>query len=108
MAGRFFTGAICEFLPRLETTMANQLIPPAGMEPSIPDHLTFDQRAALWADLMDASEALLLAGLSRQVGPNGDTREAYRHWYAKLMEEHDQAMRQTAENLYRRGVRHGR
>jgi hypothetical protein len=78
------------------------------MGQSIPDDLTFDQRAALWADLMDASEELLLAGLLRQVGPNGDIREAYRGWYARLMEEHDQAMRQMAENLYRRGVRHGR
>ena len=88
--------------------MANQLIPPVGMEPSIPDHLTFDQRAALWADVMDASEELLLAGLSRQIGPDGDLREAYRTWYLRQMEEHDQAMRQLAANLYRCGVRHGR
>ena len=89
-------------------TMANQLIPPAGMEHSIPDHLTPDQRVTLWADLMDANEELLLAGLAREIGPNGDLREAYRGWYARQMEEHDRAMRQMAENLYRRGVRHGR
>jgi len=89
-------------------TMSNQLIPPAGMEHSLPDHLTPDQRVAVWADLMDASEELLLAGLAREIGPNGDLREAYRGWYARQMEEHDRAMRQMAENLYRRGVRHGR
>ena len=87
--------------------MANQLMPPPGMEHSIPDHLTPDQRLAVWADLMDASEELLLAGLSREIGPDGDLREAYRGWYARRMEEHDQAVRQSAENLYRRGVRHG-
>jgi len=88
--------------------MANQLMPPPGMEHSIPDHLTPDQRLAVWADLMDAGEALLLAGLSREIGPDGDLREAYRRWYVGQMEEHDRVTRQSAENLYRRGVRHGR
>ena len=88
--------------------MANQLIPPPGMAPSIPDKLSPDQRLRLWADLMDTSEQLLLAGLRRQIGPQGDLREAYRCWYAQQMEEHDRVIRQMAENLYRRGVRHGR
>jgi hypothetical protein len=78
------------------------------MEAAIPDHLTPDQCVALWADVVDAGEALLLAGLRRQIGPEGDIREAYRRWYAEQMEEHDRWMRQLAENLYRRGVRHGR
>ena len=84
------------------------VVPPAGMEHAVPESLSFDQRAALWADLMDASEELLLAGLARQVGPDGDMRESYRRWYAYQMEEHDQAMRLMAESLYRRGMRHGR
>jgi hypothetical protein len=88
--------------------MANQLIPPPSMEPTIPDSLTPDQCLAAWADLMDASEALVLAGLQREVGPGGDIREAYRRWYAEQMEEHDRWMRRLAENLYERGVRHGR
>ena len=88
--------------------MENDLIPPVGTEHSIPDHLTADQRVAAWADLMDASEELLLAGLTRQIGPDGDLREAYRRWYVREMEDHDQAMRVLADNLYRRGVRHGR
>lgn len=54
----------------------NQLIPPVGMEHSIPDHLTPDQCVALWADLMGANEELLLAGLSREIGLHGDLREA--------------------------------
>jgi hypothetical protein len=87
--------------------MVNELIPPAGMEHSISDHLTPDQRVAAWADLMDASEELLLAGLSRQIGPDGDLREAYRRCYVSQMEQHDQAMRDLAENLYRRGLCHG-
>ena len=88
--------------------MANQLIPPPGMEPSLPDHLTPEQRVAAWVDLMDAGEAFLLAGLQRKVGLGGDVSEAYRRWWAQQMDEHDRAMRLLAENLYRRGVRHGR
>jgi hypothetical protein len=78
------------------------------MEPALPDDLSADQCVALWTDLMDASEALLLAGLRREIGPDGDLREAYRRWHAQQMEEHDRWMRRLAENLYRRGVRHGR
>ena len=89
------------------STMASEVIPPVGMDLSIPDHLTADQRVAAWADLMDASEELLLAGQARQIGPDGDLREAYRRWYVRQMEDHDQAMRDLANNLYRRGVRHG-
>jgi hypothetical protein len=87
--------------------MANELIPPPGMEPTLPENLTPQQRFALWADVVDAGEALLLAGLRREVGPDGDVREAYRRWYEQRMEERDRAMRQLAANLYRRGVRHG-
>jgi hypothetical protein len=88
--------------------MANQLIPPPGMEPAIPDHLSPDQRVALWADLFDATETLVLAGLRQEIGPDGDIRAAYRRWYARQMEEHDRWMQRLAENLHRRGVCHGR
>jgi hypothetical protein len=88
--------------------MANQLIPPLGMEPAIPESLTPDQCVALWADVVDANEALVLAGLRQQIGPDGDLRQAYRCWYERQMEEHDRWMRRLAENLHRRGVCHGR
>jgi hypothetical protein len=88
--------------------MANQLIPTPGIEPSIHPDLTPDQCVALWGNVLDANEALLLAGLRRQVGPEGDLRQAYRRWYARQMEEHDRLMRRLAENLHRRGVCHGR
>ena len=88
--------------------MANQLIPPPGMEPPVPDNLTPDQCVALWADLYDAGEALLLAGLRREIGPDGDIRQAYRRWYEQAMEEHDRCLRIMAENFHRRGESHGR
>ena len=88
--------------------MASQLIPPPGLEPPGPEGLTADQRIALWLDLMDTGEELLLAGLRHDVGPGGDVAKAYRLWCEQQGEEHDRAMRRLAENLYRRGVRHGR
>ncbi len=87
--------------------MSTQLIPPPGIAPETPEHLTPDQRLALWADLVDASEDLLLAGLRYRIGPDGDIHEAYRRWYAQQMEQHDHDMRVLAENMYRRGVSHG-
>lgn len=97
-----------ESVPRGEVVIVNQLIPPPGMEASLPEHLTPEQRVAAWVDLMDASESLLLAGLRREVGPGGDVRAAYRRWWAQQLDEHDRATRRTAQNLYRRGVLHGR
>jgi hypothetical protein len=85
----------------------NQLIPPPGMEPALPDNLTAEQHAAIWFDLMETADELLLAGLRHEVGPEGDVQAAYRRWYAQQMREHDRATRRAAENLYRRGVRHG-
>ncbi len=87
--------------------MANQLIPPPGLEPPIPAGLTHDQLLQLWIDVVDTGEAFLLAGLRRQIGPDGDLQAAYRAWYQQRMQEHDEAIRAQAENLYRRGVRHG-
>jgi hypothetical protein len=87
--------------------MANQLIPPLGLESSVPDSLTMEERAALWFDSMSTALDFLLAGLRREIGPNGDLRAAYCRWYAERMQEHDQAIRQLADNMYRHGVRHG-
>ncbi len=53
--------------------------------------LDADQAIALWAEITDASEELLLAGLRRQIGPNGDLKAAYRRWYDQYLEEHDRA-----------------
>lgn len=86
--------------------MANQLISPPGLEPAMRDDLTPEQCVALWADVVDANEALVLAGLRRQIGPDGDLRQAYRCWYVQQMEEHDRWMRLAAQNLHRRGVSH--
>jgi hypothetical protein len=82
--------------------MADQLLPDPDLAPPAPEGLSPEQRIALWVDLMDACEQFLLAGLRREVGPDGDVHAAYRRWYAGQMEEHDRNMQYMAENLNRR------
>ncbi len=85
--------------------LTNDLTARPGLEPSVPESLSFEHRAAIWVEVMDASEKLLLAGLARQIGPEGDLRAAYRAWYAQQMEEHDRAVEQLAANMDRDGMR---
>ncbi len=108
MVRRLVNTLSSKFGVREPTVMANQLIPPPGMEPPIPNNLTPEQCVALWADVLDANEALVLAGLRRQIGPEGDLGQAYRSWYEQQMNEHDRWIRLGAQNLHRRGVGHGR
>lgn len=88
--------------------MAGQLIPPAELAPAVPEGATPEQCIAMWVDLMNACEQFVLAGLRREIGPDGDLRAAYRQWYAEQMEEHDRMIMNLAEELDRRGGSHGR
>ena len=83
--------------------MPNQLLPPAELAPAIPADATPQECIAAWADLVYACDQFLLAGLRREIGPDGDLRAAYRQWYARHMEEHDRAMLHMAREFNRRG-----
>ncbi len=79
--------------------MEPQLIPPPELaSPSI-RHLPLEKRIELWADLVDESEAMLLAGLRARIEADGDLQAAYREWYARRMEEHDRQQIRFAEKL---------
>jgi hypothetical protein len=82
--------------------MAGQLIPTPDLAPPVPETLTPEQGIALWVDLMNTCEQFLLAGLRREIGPDGDLRAAYREWYAQQMEEHDRTMIRMMEEFERR------
>ncbi len=82
--------------------------PDLSTAPTIPDNTTPEQRIALWVDLMDACEQFLLAGLCREIGPDGDLQAAYREWYRQQMEEHDQMILHMVEEFHRRGGDHAR
>jgi hypothetical protein len=69
--------------------------------------MTAEEGIALWSDLMHTCEQFLLAGLRRKIGADGDLDAAYRDWYARRMEEHDQMMVRMLHELDRRSHEHG-
>ena len=71
------------------------------LSPALPEECTPGEAVAAWVDLMNTCEQFLLAGLRREIGPDGDLQEAYRRWYAAEMEEHDRTMRHMAEEFTR-------
>lgn len=80
--------------------MAGELIPPPDLAPPpLPDHLSSQERIALWVDLMNTCEQFLLAGLRREIGPDGDLQEAHRRWYEQQMEEHDRMILRMIERF---------
>jgi hypothetical protein len=81
---------------------------PWELSPSVPKSATPEQCIAAWVDLMNACEQFLLAGLRREIGPDGDLKAAYRKWYAEQMEEHDREMLRFMENFARHGGGHAR
>jgi len=82
--------------------MSGQLIPPPGHEPRVSDDATPEQCIALWVDLMDAADQFLLAGLRREIGPEGDLKAAYREWYRNEMEDHFRTTCGMADEFNRR------
>lgn len=87
--------------------MLNELIPPPDLAPPSVKHLPIEKRFELWFELLDENEALLISGLKAKVGPHGDWKAAYRDWYARHVEEHDQMLAAFATNLTRREAGHG-
>lgn len=79
---------------------SDELLPPPELAPApMPEHLTMDERIAVWVDLMDACDAMVMAGLRREIGPEGDLRAAFRRWHAAQREEHDQMIVRWARRL---------
>jgi hypothetical protein len=78
------------------------------MEPLnlIPPNLGCESAAlgiARWREAVDLSDQFLLAGLRREIGPEGDIDAAYRRWYEEYRREHDRALIHLAEEFNRRG-----
>lgn len=88
--------------------MAGEPLTPKDLAPRVPDGATPADCIAMWVDLMNACEVFLLAGLRREIGPDGDLRAAYRKWYADRMEEHDRMHEQMAQRLNASGGGSGR
>lgn len=87
--------------PAVEPTATTVATDASERTPATPRRLPSQQAVALWFDLMDTCEQLLLARLRQKVGENGDLAAAYREWYARQMDEHDEMMARMAMNLSR-------
>lgn len=87
--------------------MSGQDIAPPELAPPDRSGLTPEQGVALWMDVMDACDQFLLAGLRREIGPDGDLQEAHRRWYAEHMKDHDRAIFRMLEELSRRETSRG-
>jgi hypothetical protein len=72
------------------------------LPPTLPETVTREQCVAAWLDLMTACEEMLLAGLRRQVGPDGDVMAAYREWYTGQMEDHARMLEHMCLEFNRR------
>ena len=81
--------------------MASPLISPPELA-SVPKSATPQQCIAAWVDLTDACEQFLLAGLRREIGPDGDLKAAYRKWYVEQMEEHNRTILHMMREFDRR------
>jgi len=88
--------------------MSTSMIPPPELAPALPKEMPVEQRIELWAEWLDTCEEFLLAGLRRQIGPDGDLRAAYRQWYTEQMLEHDRTMLHLVEEFNRRSRSLGR
>jgi hypothetical protein len=84
------------------------LLPPAGLEASMPEGLTPAERIALWADLVDASEELLKAGLRRKLLPGQTLEEAFREWLEREHEEHVRTLVRMREGILEMVANHAR
>ena len=65
-----------------------QYLPPPEFDHPLPNHLTMDQRVALWLDAVEASDEMLLARLRATCPDEESVRAAYRRWYEEYSREH--------------------
>jgi hypothetical protein len=72
-----------------------------ALAPTMPAHATAAKCIAAWVDLMDTCDQFLLAGLRREIGPDGDLRAACRQWLDRHMQDHDRMMLRMIERFNR-------
>jgi hypothetical protein len=89
--------------------MANtgQITSSIEMSPTVPAGATPEQCVALWFDLVDATDEILLANLRSSGRTPAEVQVAYRQCYARWVEEHDRTVHQMLSELARRETRHG-
>jgi hypothetical protein len=85
-----------------EALLAGELLPPPDLAPPVPHDTTPEERVRMWVDLVNACEQFLLAGLRREIGPDGDLQAAYQRWYRQQREEHERTVIHMLSEFQRR------
>lgn len=58
----------------------SQLIPPPDLAPPSISHLSFTDRALLWAQMVDEGDTLVYDGFRRRYESEGDVQRAVAEW----------------------------
>jgi len=87
--------------------MAGELLPPPDLAPTVSPDVTHEECLERWIEVMNLCEAFLLAGLRREIGPDGDLQAAYREWRRKRREEKDAHTIEWVRALSRAAERSG-
>jgi hypothetical protein len=82
--------------------MKNQLIPPPELAPPSLRDWSDEEKVALWAQMVENGDQLVMAGLRDRVGPDGDPQAAFLEWLDRRTAEHDRALFQMITNLRQR------
>ena len=82
--------------------MKNQLIPPPELAPPSMRHLSPEQKVAVWAQMVDEGDELVMAGLRRRIGPNGDVQAEFLKWVERRDAEHDRMIVRMITEMRRR------
>lgn len=81
--------------------MPHELLPPPGLDHPLPKNLTAAQRVAIYVDLLETTEQMLIAGLKARMPPGSDIREAVRRVYERQSAEHVASLERIAERIHR-------
>ena len=65
------------------------------------------QSVLRWMDLMETCEQMVLAGLRRKIGPDGDLERAYRDWYRQQRANRDSEIAHMLSRSRRLGPPNG-
>ncbi len=83
--------------------MDDSFRPPGGPDSAQVADFTPNQFIAVWLDLIETTDQLLMAGLARELGPRGDVKAAYRKWFANHRKSHEQAVERMMSRLNQEG-----
>lgn len=87
--------------------MSGQLIPLPELDHPLRDDLTMGQRIAVYLDLLEATEQMLIAGLRATLPAGADMRAELQRVYDRQSEEHYRGLVRMAERFNRMKEQHG-